>query len=1562
MSDPLKRAAYAAGLSDKEMRQIESLNKSLNVHRELLNLPPKVANAQYNKLTAAQQQDLKARYGTEDPVNKEPRGWLGTAWHYTGGAAFRGITEISDLVTRTYRAAAIPLSRGEIGFAWEEANDKGDKVFNQGRIADARAKFGAAQVNVAMRLAAGEKASSIANSATEEEQQYVRLFQSTQGKSPDELPAEIRSAQEVFQDTLAAVDAAKFSPGRQLANLVTPKQFEGQGFFYKAVSGVTDAIFRIAADPLIIAGKAKKLYDISKYSLDVVVGGNKVDEVFDQANVQNFWNRYGSMLDNYKKARTDGNAIKMRDAKNELRVLAPEFGDSVIDSFIAGDAPIMDALTAKAFFKNAENLQEIMKGSIGRRRVLMPRLDRRRQTRVNIVTSVNKVINLDKIGPGFVDDLFFGGSSTTDGIAERIINNQKEIAEQLKAGTKSKGVAYFSMDMIRGRIDKFKARFTAIPFFPDNVFDVTAKDAPRKMYQMARLIMPQREAKLLSEAFAAMPGTGQRKDVYYGLMGTIGEVRGIRATSEGQRIGDEIMGKTKAVHAVDDTLGNPSVLPTTNESVALIPSDTSPFVTTPSITDLDRAAARTGWIQRVGGLAHKDWVNKMTSYWSFLTLAGPRYAIRNATEDLMVNLAIGQSVWGVGTAKLLSTRLRTARQLTPGMTKAEIVANNPLGIIMRYVNKSEAEAYTAEINKIIDEGGGVKEIRQVFARALNEGKARRFMGKFTEEDRAVLAEQIIHGDLDNALMDVVEGGKFAFTGLDYSTKSLIKARRSGVRLAEFKAEYPSNIRRARGAGFRRQDPLTDEASKVAWLMRINYYANDEVGAIAVANLDNKDKAVAEIAQWFRDNPKVYNEFRWKDAGVTIDEHAERVYRAARQLFVKADDSINLDLLSKVRTLDPETGGYKVGGRMTIDDLPTTEADAPKWIVGPSLVPISETGEFTASLMEKGWDWLGEANARLSREPIVLAEMIETRKNFKKTGFEDAFIKAHLREIDPTNVKAIEKATLKAKQKLAEIVEDRARLQTLAYVDNPMVQSQFAWSIRNFARFYRATEDFYRRMYRVVRYNPDAIVKASLVYEGIGHSGWIKEDDQGEKYFIYPGMVPVYRAVQTALTGLGVPTEFKMPLPVEFGARLNMITPSLNPDSLVPTFAGPAAAVPLKVIANITGIFSPGAADRIERFGLGKYAVDQPMISAFLPAHINRIYNAMDRDERDSQYASAWRKAVTYLEAAGHGIPKKYDADGNLIAPSAGELEEYRLRVKNTTIAILGTRAIFGFFAPASPMVMLKSDVNDFVRENGEANFKQVWYGLLESNPGDYDAAMEKWVKLFPDQIPFTVSESERKTVAYFRYAQESGDFVDTNSELFGKYPQGAAFLIPHKAGYSWDAYKTMTDMGLRQNKRVADHLREVQTAADLQTYYERREAYEQNLERVATDFERSQLREEFSKWKEIFFAGRPLVAEELSQGSQKAIERVNALNDLEALLSDKKFGNVAKPTQDKLREMLTLYKAYKDDSTLLEAFPGGTVLKNAAKDSTIVKMRELAKFNENTQSAYDMLFARLLGE
>jgi hypothetical protein len=60
--------------------------------------------------------------------------------------------------------------------------------------------------------------------------------------------------------------------------------------------------------------------------------------------------------------------------------------------------------------------------------------------------------------------------------------------------------------------------------------------------------------------------------------------------------------------------------------------------------------------------------------------------------------------------------------------------------------------------------------------------------------------------------------------------------------------------------------------------------------------------------------------------------------------------------------------------------------------------------------------------------MVLSEMVKLRKQFKASGFEDAFIAAHTKGI--TAPKALERATENARYKLAEIVEDRARLQDI----------------------------------------------------------------------------------------------------------------------------------------------------------------------------------------------------------------------------------------------------------------------------------------------------------------------------------------------------------------------------------------------------------------------------------------------------------------------------------------------------------------------------------------------------
>ena len=1611
MADNLKAAALAANLQGQSKKQVDDLVKSLFVHKELSNLPKEVAAAKYAALPPDQQADLAKKYGTEDPATKPSRGWFGTAWHYAANynpvtLAFKGVVEASDAMTRAYRAVAIPLSEGEIGFAWDKASDKGDKVFNEGRIENARAKYGRDAVDIAMRIKGGEDVSKIFATATPEQQKYIMLADPRNKTVPN--VNDVEAARDLFNDTLAEVDRAKFSPGRQLANAILPEALEKNGLAYGLVSGSTDAAYRLFADPLVVASKLRSLYVVSKYSLDVITKGKKVNEYFANPNATAFWDQYGTALAKYtglQKSKSKGKDLV--EARDALKRLAPEFGQEVIRVF--QKAEVVDANTAKAFLLNTEEAVDLLKGSIGRKRVILPRLDATRKARIAIVTGADKIINIDRFAPRIIDD-FYGQLSDTDGIRKTLTEDSVILGEKIKQSSDLKQFVRLPSRAIGERLDKFKAKFNIAPMFKDDIFDVTAADASTQVYRLARLVMTKYDSRMIAETFEAADDIGQRKEMVKGIWGTIAEARGLNLTEAGQKIVNQTVTKGDAKFSVANFADD-------YQDLGAIPSDYNPFMTTPSLVDIDRAAARSGLINNMLGQANKQWVDNMTGYWSFLTLAGPRYAIRNASEDLMVHLAIGGSPWGLAKSRYLSTRVNTALE---GARKTKTWSDNPLGGVLRILNKKEAAKFEAEITavdeaivKARDEiklkkeamkittdpvakasiaaeietlkastvGGAVGQTRRIIATSLTSGRVNRYrealgMKPMFEEEAAILAEHLVYGNIDNSLAMVSEGaGNFA-TGGDFITRSTIFTRTHGVRSEALIINEPKaakyGVARAdreyRGRALGNQD----EAALLTWLMRINYYANDRLGAIATANLSNtaegRELAIAKIMDWMGKNPSFRKEAQLAAKGIDERQHAEIVYNRAAEIFEKrgtvagAEKEINLDLLNKIRVQNDQ-GDYIISGQLSLDDVSKLDdADIPAYVLGPALVPLSESGNVTASLVSKGWTWLGLANSRMSRQPIVFNEIINIRKQMKKSGFEEAYINSVVSKVDQTSPKKIATATERAKRQLAEIVEERAVSQVLQYVDNPLVRTQLAFGARNFSRFYRATEDFYRRMSRVVAYNPMAIRKAGLTYDGISHNGWVQEDDQGEKYFVYPGIEPIYTAVRGAMTAIGIPAEFKTPFPVQFGAQIKMLTPSLNQDSLIPTFSGPLAGVSMKVISNLVDVAgAPGAADTITELSMGKYAVGRSFVSAFLPAHINRLYETMSTDERDSQYASAWRKAVTYLEAGGHGLPQKYDETGNLIPPSIQEQEQYRQRVKNTVLGILGTRFVYGFFAPASPQVQLKADMATWIKDNGKANFKQAWNGLLDQYPGDYDAAMAKWVQLFPNQIPFTIPESEKKTVAIIKYAEESGKFVEENKDLFERYPQGAAFLIPHKSGFSWDAYKTMKDMGLKYNKRVDDYLREVQTAADLQTYYSKKNEYETSLTTKVTDFERTMARNEFQTWAKTFKAGRPLVQEELAEGGKKAIERINAIDDLRKMLNDKTV-TTRSPVQKSLKEMLDVYDSYKMQRKALDTVSGTTNLVAFMKDSAIVKIRELSKANENTMSAYNTLFASLLGD
>jgi hypothetical protein len=111
----LKIAAAQAGLSPTDKDRIDSLSKSLTAHKNLLDMPTAEARTKFQTLPADQQQALTQTFGTQPEEKK--RGWLGSAWHYTGGAVVGALTEVSDFTSRVARAGFIANEQIPLGSA-----------------------------------------------------------------------------------------------------------------------------------------------------------------------------------------------------------------------------------------------------------------------------------------------------------------------------------------------------------------------------------------------------------------------------------------------------------------------------------------------------------------------------------------------------------------------------------------------------------------------------------------------------------------------------------------------------------------------------------------------------------------------------------------------------------------------------------------------------------------------------------------------------------------------------------------------------------------------------------------------------------------------------------------------------------------------------------------------------------------------------------------------------------------------------------------------------------------------------------------------------------------------------------------------------------------------------------------------------------------------------------------------------------------------------------------------------------------------------------------------------
>lgn len=1562
-STNLKLAATQAGLNPNEKKQVDALSNLLDTHKNLLDLPPAQAQQKYSQLPQDQQSALVAFTGQE-PEKK--RGWFGTAWHYTGGAALAGLQEASDFMTRLYRFGRLDIPtlekqqpgtqfKGLSGLknAWDAAGDKGDLVFDPVRIEKAKAKYSPDRVSVAIKAATGIPLDEIIATGTEAEKQIAAKA----SKKQDPL----------FQDTYDAVVAAKYSPGRDVANALLPEGLEGTGFLYKGISGTTDAAYRIFTDPTLILGKAKKAYDAANYALIKIIGTpEKLDAAFANPKVVNFFDAYGKELDNLKVARSSKDIKAATDAATQLKRIAPEFGPAAIDEFIK--AGVKDAPTAKNYLANIIDVKTILAGQPGRQTPLIPRLDAARKARIAFYTAANKVIDVDKSGRKIIQALYGSEPEYAD-IATGLVNDPTRIAEYESFISKVKGpdgTVRMPLDIIQGRIDRFAAKFTTIPYFKDGFFDVTSPDAATQVYRVARLANSRYHSKMIAEAFEA-GSEGQRKQIFTGLWNTVAEIRGVSKSPTGASYMEQFAGRgLEKKYAADIVVngvnkGNPAQFG--EQQLALFPYQLSSGIAVPSVVDLDRLAVRSGLIGKILGLSHKRSIDKILSAWVIGTLAGPRFAVRNATEDLMMHLAIGDSPWGIVKGRALSTRLRLAKGIT-GDEPLKTVGKKALtldletgevGVLNKLVRRKDLVKYAEKVKS----AKTPDDVRKIMADAVLHDGIGHVVDKKGSEYLAEIAE---YGNLDDTLRAISEGSKNGLRGADQFLEVSSDVTKYG-KMGAIEIDGVAYKQAVGESAFTQFNPIANQQNRISWLVQLGVSSTDELAQIAVKHLDDEPTALKAMQEYLRNlTPSQRNRFQLYDESVggNINVHAKKAYDAVRNLYSKRNGEINMDLLNKVRTVG-DKGEYVVSARkLSLEDLPDRMDPnlTPEFISGPTLVPVSDTGNFAVSLTDKAWDAMGEANARFSREPIVINEMIRVRKEMAESGLEKRLIDAFTAGLEG---EALKVGIANAKKEIVTLTEELAKNRVLAFVDNPAVRSQLAMASRNFARFYRATEDFYRRVYRTVRYNPESISRLALTYEGVTHSGFVQQDDNGDSYFFYPGLTPVYQVMNNVAQFFGAPEAFKAPMPVDFGGKLNMLTPSMNPDSLFPTFAGPVAAVPMKFVFNAVP-----ALDKYEKVLLGAYAQDQPMVQAIFPSHLNRLIASFDRNERQSQYASAFRKAATYLEATGHGVKPTFDPQtGEWIPPSPGEMQAYKDKIEAATISVLATRFIFGFFAPASPQVTLKSEMADWARANQRVNFKQVFNNLINQYNGSLDKAMGEWLRLYPDQMPYTVSESDDNVVPVVRAVNTTTKWLDKNASLIKEFPQGAPFLMPKVGDFDFDAYRLLFKSGIKYSKTIDNFLQDTQSARDVQFYYDQKDAYEAELATTYSDAQKTQLKLQWDTWSRQFKGARPALQAELGAGAERQRARQTAYQDLQNMIDQK--GTEARKADpeafDSIKRMSEIYDNYVYSRDLVVGSSGSaSAYKDLLKQNVKTELLAIAAKNANAEDAYNVLFSRLIGD
>ena len=650
---------------------------------------------------------------------------------------------------------------------------------------------------------------------------------------------------------------------------------------------------------------------------------------------------------------------------------------------------------------------------------------------------------------------------------------------------------------------------------------------------------------------------------------------------------------------------------------------------------------------------------------------------------------------------------------------------------------------------------------------------------------------------------------------------------------------------------------------------------------------------------------------------------DRILLDMRQTFHGSADNFNDGLFNKLKSLyddltreELETGNrvsnkaQKAAQKITFEEFEElTKGFQPK---GKLFTTLEGPG---ISDMENAYQKLGNNMMELMdnqvtgilRQPIVMIKYLDVRKKYAEAEKQMAR-KLYLDKLaqykdegkvigERVKGEILEDTRQHAQKLITEISVQEAADEILKFVDNPNVRTNFAVAVRNTGRYYRATEDFWRRVYRLKDVAPRVLYRMRLMHLGLEAAGGVYKDNNGEPYIMMPTDNVIFGVVDKAVRALGPGEEsFKQPKFNEFTFRLTLANPSFSPDAGMPTLSGPIGALSVLTMKALLGKVpaTRELSEELDNYALGDIGDGMTVMRALVPSSLQKLYSFVPKDEKDRQESTAAMQAIAYNQA--------FNTDEEMakyLGPNASAEDKYnylkQIRISAHNVVVM--RSIIGLFSPIAPSMQESINVPDYLKEVGITGLRPEFYDLVnavtQKYKGDiqdpYELAVATFVGKNPGKLIYTVARNEKQTNVVIQKTKAVKSWAIQNSTNVKKYGEAAWILAPHAGEFDAPTYAYLEAAGLLEDKSLERYYLDVLVAKDKQAYYDIGKEEKEFLKSTPSISARKAKIADSTRRRALLKASNPLLEATLVAGGNEVATELNMLSNLEEMIKDSSF-------------------------------------------------------------------------